>query len=58
MSDQTLSALSKLYLDCVDFEKKGLITPEKKKVFMSECLVKAGVEWDDFIEFLEDKGVI
>ena len=58
MTTQTFSALSGIYLNCIDFENKGLITPEKSNDFMSECLDKAGIDWDDFIEYLEDKGII
>jgi len=58
MSNQTFSALSEIYLNCIDFEKKGLLTPEKSKEFMSQCLDDAGIDWDDFIENLEDRGII
>ena len=58
MTNQTLSALSKKYLALVAAENAGALYKEESNDRMSVCLDKAGSEWDDFIEYLEDEGII
>ena len=58
MTNQTLSALSEKYLSLVAAENCGALHEEESNDRMTDCLMEAGIEWDDFIEYLEDKGII
>ena len=58
MSNQTLSALSEKYLSLVAAENCGALHEEEGNDRMTDCLMKAGIEWEDFIEYLEDEGII
>ena len=58
MTNQTLSVLSEKYLSLVEAENCGALNEEESNDRMTDCLMEAGIEWDDFIEYLEDKGII
>ena len=58
MTKQTLSALSEKYLSLVAAENCGALHEEESNDTMTDCLMEAGVEWEDFIEYLEDEGII
>ena len=58
MTNQTLSALSGKYLALVEKENSGSLCEGESNDIMTDYLDKAGIDWDDFIEFLEDKGII
>lgn len=58
MTNQTLSTLSKTYLALVKKENHGSLCEGESSDIMTDYLDKAGIEWDDFIEHLEDEGII
>ena len=58
MTNQTLSALSEKYLALVAAENCGALHEEESNDRMTDCLIKAGIEWDDIIEYMEDEGII
>ena len=58
MTNQTLSALSEKYLALVAAENCGALDEEESNDRMTDCLIEAGIEWEDFIEYLEDKDII
>ena len=58
MTNQTLSVLSEKYLALVAADNCGALHEEESNDRMTDCLMKAGIEWEDFIEYLEDKGII
>ena len=58
MSNQTLSALSKKYFAVVRKENCGLLRDGESSDVMTDYLIEAGIEWEDFIAYLEDEGII
>ena len=58
MTNQTLSTLSETYLALVAAENCGALHEEESNDRMTDCLDEAGIEWDDFIEFLEGGCII
>ena len=57
MTTQTLSALKDAYLGLIQMENNGFISDDESSDKFNDCLIKAGVEWDDFIAYMEDKGL-
>ena len=58
MANQTFSALSETYLALVAAESCGPLHEEESNDRMTDCLIDAGIEWEDFIAYLEDEGII
>jgi len=58
MTNQTFSALSETYLALVAAENCGALHEEESNDRMTDCLIDAGIEWEDFIAYLEDEGII
>ena len=58
MTNQTLSALKEAYLGLIQMENNGFIGDDESSDRFNDCLVEAGIEWDDFIEYMEDMGLL